>query len=827
MSLRRLLLLAVVLMPLLAQADGPAPPAGKDASGDPLPAGAVARLGSARLRPDSSSVAIAFSADGKSLVTVGLGPSVQVWDVETGRERRRFSLMGPPPVPPPPVIGGSPWSNLACFTLDSKVLVVFGTDGQLRIFDTDTGKLQRSLPLIGTHHPQRLSLSEDGKRLAVKQLDNNVSVWDLTEGKSLFMHRNLETNGLAVLTPDGKQLVAGLDDRTVHLVDAVTGKKVRKLEAGLTAAAATAPQTQRLALSRDGKTAVFSSWGSEVSITSLETGKLMTRISPQGGGAQAIALAPNGRFLAVGGYPGVHILGLTSGKEVRLLECVPTTFSQVLAYSPDGTRLAAVGQDGGLRLWDVINSREVHRQSGHTATVIGLVFLRDGELVSVGQDNRMVAWDVMTGRPLHEQRGLPFSPLSVSRAPGADGIQVIGYDHNLHVWRPGTGIETVTRDANTITPDRLLVSPDGTKWLVTSNTDRKMRLFEKGHKGREERLLQAPASLWAILMGFSPDGGRVFAAMSDGKYRVWDCGTAGELQKIATGSPFISAQHAQFSPDGRGLLMDGDEVRLIEVASGKERARFAALDRLTAMACSRDGRLLARGCSDGSVVVSSLLTGRDLARFEGAQGVMASLAFSDDNRLLATGGGNGQILVWKLPRSEAPVATLTEGQKTTLWGDLADLDGTKAGQAMAALDAAPGPAVELLRDRLKFVGVVIDPKKLEKFVADLGSEEFVVRERASAALAAAGGAAEQVIRKALEKSPGPEARRRLQELLDRLDDKSATPERLRAIRAIEVLERLGTTPARKLLARLAEEVKDPGALQEVRDSLRRLGGPKE
>jgi hypothetical protein len=284
--------------------------------------------------------------------------------------------------------------------------------------------------------------------------------------------------------------------------------------------------------------------------------------------------------------------------------------------------------------------------------------------------------------------------------------------------------------------------------------------------------------------------------------------------------------HLRFTPDGRGILIDAGEMRLYEIASGRKRASFpSTTPGCTALACSDDGRLAARGNMDGSVTVSSLLTGIEIARFDGSQGQVQSLAFSQDNRLLASGGVNGLILVWKLPAAAVAAGTLADARKTTLWNELADADPERSGRALAALLEAPGPAVDLIGEKLKFTGVAVDRKRLEQMVVDLDSDEFAVREKASAALAAAGAAAEKVMRAALDKAASPEVKRRLQELLARLDDKGAAPEHLRAIRSVELLERIGTPQAREVLTKLLAEVKDTDVDTEIRDSLRRLGVP--
>jgi hypothetical protein len=142
--------------------------------------------------------------------------------------------------------------------------------------------------------------------------------------------------------------------------------------------------------------------------------------------------------------------------------------------------------------------------------------------------------------------------------------------------------------------------------------------------------------------------------------------------------------------------------------------------------------------------------------------------------------------------------------------------------AIRALVAAPDPAVELLRQRLAERSDRPDSARLEKWIAELDHDEFVVREKAMRNLAAAGSQAEPLMRHALGKHPSPEVRRRIQELLEHLVSGTVAAEDLRTLRAIEVLERIGTSAARYVLVDLAKRTADAEVAEEIKASLQRL-----
>jgi hypothetical protein len=236
------------------------------------------------------------------------------------------------------------------------------------------------------------------------------------------------------------------------------------------------------------------------------------------------------------------------------------------------------------------------------------------------------------------------------------------------------------------------------------------------------------------------------------------------------------------------------------------------------VAWSSDGRLVAWSNLDGSVQALAIPTGEEVAKVDGKQGGVWSLAFSPDGGLLASGGANGTILVWEMPERQALQTALSDTQREGLWGDLADADAGRAYRALCALADAPEPAVALIKDRWKPQPAPPDRKHLGELVANLDSDEFTRREKASQELAEAGLFAEDLLRRALEKKASPEILNRVRELLKRI-----ALGRLRGVRAVEVLERIGTPAAKELLAVMGKRVNDPLLEQEIAESLDRLG----
>jgi hypothetical protein len=166
-------------------------------------------------------------------------------------------------------------------------------------------------------------------------------------------------------------------------------------------------------------------------------------------------------------------------------------------------------------------------------------------------------------------------------------------------------------------------------------------------------------------------------------------------------------------------------------------------------------------------------------------------------------------------------AELDAKQLDALWKDLADGDAAKAYQAILTLTGAPKEGVALLGKKLAPVPPP-DAKKVAQLIEDLNSEKFAVRDKAAAELAKMGELVEPDLQKAAKGDAPLEMRRRIQQLLDKLQGPVLQPDQLRVLRAVEVLENVGTAEAKAVLRKLADGAPGARLTREARASLQRL-----
>jgi hypothetical protein len=265
-------------------------------------------------------------------------------------------------------------------------------------------------------------------------------------------------------------------------------------------------------------------------------------------------------------------------------------------------------------------------------------------------------------------------------------------------------------------------------------------------------------------------------------------------------------------------------IPIWEAATGKERCRLEGHEKATScVAFAPDGRTLASASYDETIRLWDVATGRELRRLTGHRGKPNALAFTADGRTLISCGDDTTVLFWDVAavtRREHPAEQLAPQEWETLWADLAGADAAQAHRAMARSTAAARLTATELKDRLR-PAPGANEAHLARLLNDLDSNDFVVREKASAALGKLGDVARPAIERALAR-PGTslELRKRLQGLIDRL----AVPagESLRELRALEVLERLGTPEARQVLEALAKGAPEARLTREAQAALRRL-----
>ena len=283
-----------------------------------------------------------------------------------------------------------------------------------------------------------------------------------------------------------------------------------------------------------------------------------------------------------------------------------------------------------------------------------------------------------------------------------------------------------------------------------------------------------------------------------------------------------------FSPDGETLavislptklefwhLPSGRLLRETPLADQEDLPRVFSLP---TVAFASHGQWIAFTHQEGEIALLETLTGKEILTLRGHQGYISSLAFSPDNRRMLTGGRDTTALLWSiLPENpELPTAWKDDVQ---LWQQLGGPP-DRAYKTAWALMAHPQRAMEVLAKRLQPDEGATD-KEIRELVSNLSSGQFPKREQAMRRLKQVGTRALPSLEDALKKAPDLESTRRIQELLKTVET-SLTPETLRDVRGLQILEMIATPEARKLLALVAAGDAGAGKTRLAQAALARL-----
>ncbi len=656
------------------------------------------------LKGHSESIyAIAFTPDGRHVVTGSGDRSVKVWETATGKELKTFA-------------GTAGHQNLVLgisISPDGSLIASGSSDNTTRIWDFPSSSPLRTLP--GSARTATLAVSPDGTRLAGGGSDGMLRIWNIADGKEMLKltgHTGAIT-GLA-FHANGQILASAGSDRTLRFWNLASGQPLAVFAAhagpirgiafqaggNLLASAGedgllkywNLPPGPRpalpshtngvtaLTLAPDNNVLVSGSADRTVHLTNLGNSQLLRSLPGAAGTITSVAC--NGPLVAAG-TAGHHLL-VWQAADGQMLANAPAHAGAVtsLAFQPGTSHLLTAGADGALRLWamppmpsrtlpqpDAVGAAAIFPDSKHVLTGGADKILRVWNLaapqqperqfsgpataisaVAVAADGRTLAsagedfirlWDLTNGQQTALLGAHHGVVTSLAFGPGGQLLSASA-DGSLKLWTPPPAHATAIKlYAHPGEVTAAVLSPDGSR-LLTGCADHQVRLWNLA-SGQVERTF-AGAGLGILSVASSLDGTRVAAGSADKSARIWDLASGREIKSFPL--PFAVAAIG-FTADAKTLmagLADGS-LRWLDLASGKETRSLPGHAGVTALLCSPKGDLLTGG-SDQTVRIWSA-DGKERQVLKHGAAIKA-LALSKDGTRLASGGMDNAIKVWSL-----------------------------------------------------------------------------------------------------------------------------------------------------------------------------------
>ena len=481
--------------------------------------------GRALLHSDSVK-SVAFSPDGKTVLTGCDDTMARLWDTSTGKR------IGTPQPHAFPV-------HATVFSPDGETVVSGGgrtkplgsDEGEVRVWDRSTGRLLIG-PLLLDTNIHAVAWKPDGKSILTGSRDGRIRIWDVGHLHPLRRwDRPLPVMALAY-SPDGKLLFTGggdfdhrlpgnSDTRTQPVSsrgrgwidDADTGRPIASLEHS--------GPVRGVAFSADGGTIATGTHDGQVRLWDA-SGRSVCAPRQQGGSINCLVFRPDGRSLVTCGYSGgAQIWLVPSGRPLGAI--AEDQQVRMVRISPDGRTIATASRNGDVRLWDATTRQPIGRPMVHRQEVMVVAFSPNGRDLLTGCDGAIWRWDTRTcliaGSPLPHSGvvwTIRFSDdgerfLSVAGSPYADW----GY---LRVWHASTMRPFGPPLAQRVSVNAVAFRP-GSMLVATGGWEGDVRLWDVARGQPVGPALPLGGSV--LTLAFDPLGKRLAAAGENGHCRIW------------------------------------------------------------------------------------------------------------------------------------------------------------------------------------------------------------------------------------------------------------------------------------------------------------------
>ena len=750
-----------------------------DSRGDELPEAALVRLGSAHMRHGRSIYRSELSPDGKLLATAGQF-SLIVWDLESGTEKYRFPF-GRTVAEGEAGLAFSPDGSHLAYIRNA----IFGC-----ICDLRTGKEIHRIELPGKdtrkvedHLYGECRFANDGKDL-LYVTHSALHRYNLDSKRIV---ESIPAKDVQVLSPDGKTYVRF--ERTELIpTEIATGKVLARIETVGRISA------HEVIYAPDGKSIAVVHDSREIQQRALPGGKILASFplpnEPDAalrasGGRRSYRpqFSADGRTLTVGTTHGSQRFAVrwdvASGKELPALVSHGFAIKGVHVL-PDGRTIVTTSWDGLIRKWDSATAKMTPVPDSYVGHAYA-AFSEDGRFAAIGDlRGRVDLRDARDGKIVRvlQQEGKP--PARFAFAPDGKSLAMLEASGTVRFWQIPSGeagpVWESKQAADKGSGYQIRFSPDG-RLLSTSDSLRGLRALETA-TGRV--LWKDPQN---DVAAFSADGTTLISGDRRGpalSLRDAKTGATKSRIQLAPAEDWLNGcTEIVVSHDGRNLatVFGGGCLSLCDARTCRETRKLVfdgmpgsnpraedteeRPEDVNTAAFSADGHWLASGNIWGGITIWDVAAGEEVLRLPGHDAEVVALAFDPDGRRLNSFGLDGQGYRWKL---EPKFADGRRASFADIWDALHHAKPADAYGAQWRMIADPKGSVAFLRDRLKPTSAP-DAGKIRKWIADLDSDVFAVRETASRELSKVGEPAQTPIQEALKKDMSAETNRRLTQIL--------------------------------------------------------------
>jgi WD40 repeat protein len=580
---------------------------------------------------------LAYSPDGKWIVSGSEDEMLMVSEAATGQQTLTLEHRGT--------------VNSVVYSPDGTRIVSGSSKSTLKVWDAKTG--MEILTLTGhSDAVTSISYSPNGKWIVSGSGDNTLKVWDAATGqKTLTLTGHTSAVTSVAYSPDGKGIVSGSEDNTLKVWDALTG------EEALTLTGHTNSVTS-VAYSPDGRWIVSGSGDNTLKMWDAETGEDTLTLRGHTDCVVSVAYSPDGKQIVSGSVDKTVKLWDMAAVQRTLPLRSHTGLVSSVANSPDGTRIVSGSSDLTLKVWDATTGQETLTLTGHKDVVRGVAYSPDGRrIVSGSEDKTLKVWDAATGHNTLTLTGHTAPVHSVAYSSNGKQILSGSWDNTLKVWDAATGHNTLTLTGHTAPVYSVAYSPDG-KWIVSGSEDKTLKVWDAA-TGQNTLTLTGHTN-WIASVAYSPDGKRIVSGSWDNTLKVWDAKTGETTQTLKGHNDRIFS--VAYSPDGKRIVSGSDDktLKVWDTACGQETLTLTGHnDGIFSVAYSPDGTRIVSGSRDKTLMVWATATKQGTLTLRGHTAPVFSVKYSPDGKWIVSGSDDNTLKVWDVATGQATL-TLVE-----------------------------------------------------------------------------------------------------------------------------------------------------------------------
>ena len=552
-------------------------------------------------------------------------------------------------------VAHSSWVRAIAFVPNQHLLVTGGDDNRVRLWQIPDATLQGRPEAL--NYPTQVwqkeawnwvhtvAVSPDGKIIASGGHEK-ITLYRVSDGKEINSFADEESDARIhpiqknrirdlAFSPDGCWLASCGDDYIVRVWSVAAAQEPGGEAEGIIRFKGHSALIQTVRFSEDSKLLVSAGEDNVLRVWNIEQKTLQAKFDQPSDCVRSVAITRSGLLASGGDDCVVRLWDINSQTHIK---DIPTGKSRIwsVAFQQQDNKLLllAGGDKQSLMLWDVTSEQSGHSTTqqnanqqnanqsiktkasvrpirtyrGYTNGIRSVAFLSDQRIIGGGDSGELLVWDKDKG---DRKATLPFHHGRIwSIAVDAEHARIASAsdDHTIRLWNAETG-----------------------QCLTTLS----------GHNN------------WVRSVAFSRHGRFLVSASDDCSVRIWNTASGFCRRNIERFDAWVRS--VAFDPNNSRYVITGGDEEVVQRWDIKDEHAMRLTKhkhRISAVACSTDGRFIASGSDDTTVAIWDMEVGKEIYRFENADLGIKSVAFSPNGRYLAGGGEDQLVYIWDLTSTD-------------------------------------------------------------------------------------------------------------------------------------------------------------------------------